>query len=153
MTTAIVIPGSNHAIIKGKSSRDTHRQQRYIDTVIKNLTDNADTLNTGPIPSVHCDPTKITSATPPSSLKKEPCCFVADTDSEIYVVDTAANQIGIKDAKMMTNIRLANITIKSIGGAATVIKGVGTVVIKLESDDGRIDNITVHNAVYVPTSP
>ena len=71
--------------MKGTSSRDTHRQQRYIETIIKNCTANAD--------------------------------------------------------------------IKGIGGKATVIKGVGTILIRLESDDGRCDSITIHDAVYVPSSP
>ena len=148
-THAVVLPGTNHAIINGKSSRDSHRQQRYIKTILKNCTSNADKLNSS---ATSYDPnTEPTS--PPSALKNEPCCFISDTDSEMYVVDIAANRYIVNDAKMMTNIRMCKATIKGIGGEATVIKGIGTIIIKLESDDGRCDNITIHDAVYVPSSP
>ena len=54
---------------------------------------------------------------------------------------------------MMINMKITKATIKGVGGLATVIKTIGTIVIRLESDDGRYDSITIHDAVYVPFSP
>ena len=71
----------------------------------------------------------------------------------MYVIDIATNRYTINDAKMMTNIQMCKATIKDIGGEATIIKGVGTIVIKLENDDGCCGNITIYDVVYVPTSP
>ena len=71
----------------------------------------------------------------------------------MYVIDIAANRYIINDSKMMTNIQMCKASIKGIGGEATVIKGVGNIAIGLETDDGRCDNIVIHDAVYVPTYP
>ena len=59
----------------------------------------------------------------------------------------------MNDAKLITNLRLTKSTIKGIGGNPTIIQGIGSITVKLETDDGRYDTIEVHDAVYVPSSP
>lgn len=54
---------------------------------------------------------------------------------------------------MMTIIRITTAIIKGNDGKATVVKSVGTIVIRLEIDDGRCDSIIIHAAFYVPSSP
>ena len=53
----------------------------------------------------------------------------------------------------MTNIKMIKATIRGIGGEATIIKCVGTIVIKLESNDARFDSINIHDEAYVLSSP
>ena len=153
-TSVLFIPGTNHAIISGQSSLDTFRQQRYVDTIIHNCTNNSSVTSNSAKP---CYPPHSPPPSTPSSssapLKQETCCFITDTDSETYIIDLAANRFIVNDASLMTNLRLTKATIKGIGGVATTIKGIGSITIQLESDDGRPDSVTIHDAVYVPSSP
>ena len=118
--------------------------------MIKKCTDNLNKINGA---TASCNPYAKPPTSPPSALKNDPSCFISDTNSEVYVIDIAANRYIINDSKMMTNIRMWKATIKGIGGETTVNKGVGNIVIGLETDDGRCDNIIIHDAVYVPTYP
>ena len=74
------------------------------------------------------------------------------TVSVIWAVDTVTNRFICNDAKKMKNLKMTTATIKSIGGEATMIKGIGEISIILESDDGHRDTIQIYDAVYVPSS-
>ena len=59
---------------------------------------------TDPSPEAHTS----TGSTPTSSLRnnlpQDPFCFIADTDSIYYAIDTAANRIIVNDANHITDL-------------------------------------------------
>ena len=86
-------------------------------------------------------------------LTQEPYCFVVDTDSIPYIIDTGANRIIVNNARHLRNLVATSDKIKGIGGKCVRIAGVGTLSLPLRSDDGNIDVILGLNEVYVPSSP
>jgi hypothetical protein len=140
------IPGTNHALIPGGSSLDRHQQHNYVDTMVNS----AVAANSDPDEPIALD--GIASA-PDSKLKNLPYCFVADTDSVAYVLDTGANRLIINNAKLFAKFTASNGRVKGIGGDPVQILGTGSVRIPLKSDDGKVDYVSFDDAVYVPTSP
>jgi hypothetical protein len=90
---------------------------------------------------------------PDAKLKKLPYCFVANTDSVAYVLDTGANRLIINNAKLFAKFTARNGRVKGIGGDPLQILGTGSVRIPLKSDDGKVDYVFFDDAVYVRTSP
>jgi hypothetical protein len=105
-----------------------------------------------PIPDEPIALDGITSA-PDAKLKNLPYCFIADTDSVTYVLDTGANRLIINNAKLFAKFAASNGRVKGIGGDPVQILGTGSVRIPLKSGDGKVDHVSFDDAVYVPTSP
>ena len=96
------MPGCNHAICVGDSSNDQVRQLKYAETVIQHQYDQA----------IAHDPAPKDPSPDPSSIKTEPYCFVADTNSVQYIVDTGANRVIVNDINLLRNVRMMHGTIK-----------------------------------------
>ena len=88
-----------------------------------------------------------------NGLSQQPYCFIADTDSVSYVMDTGANRIIVNDVKHLKGLIPSNDKVKGIGGSCVRIAGSGKLSLPLKSDDGKTTIIRKLNAVYVPTSP
>ena len=141
---AYSLPGTPHMLIP-TASLDSTRQNQLRDTVIAN------TATTSPpqaFPSVDAANSPITDAIPTT-----PFCFVADTDSARFTLDTGANRIIVNDVKLLDDFQSVSGDVKGIGGTPVAIKGVGTCRIPLPCDDGSYNTIPIHDAVYVPSSP
>jgi hypothetical protein len=80
------IPGTNHALVTGGSSLDRHQQYNYVDTMVNA----AVAASSDPNKPIVLDGT-TSAPEPDAKLKKLPYCFVADTDSVAYVLDTGAS--------------------------------------------------------------
>jgi hypothetical protein len=143
------LPGStNHVIISGESSLDQARQHTYVNTIVDAAVSNhpdADEIIA----------TTVDGVTPPESnvgLQYLPYCFIADTDSVEYIIDTGANRIIINNRKLFVKSRTIASSVKGIGGNAVKATAVGDIHVPLKSNDGVVDYITV-KAVYVPSYP
>ena len=148
------IPGTNHVLLKGHSSLDKTRQHKYVDTIINKLEhDHNNTINNIPISNTISEAATQPSPLSTRGLQQEPYCFVVDTDSIPYIIDTGANRIIVNDARHLQNLVATSDKIKGIGGKCVRIAGVGTLSLPLRSDDGNTDIISGLNAVYVPSSP
>jgi hypothetical protein len=103
------------------------------------------------------DPTALdaTAENPPDAkLRCLPYCFVADTDSIPFVLDTGANRMIINNVKLFKHFKSRKGNVKGIGGAPVKLFGGGTVRISLKADDGTVlTDVDIDDAVYVPTSP
>jgi hypothetical protein len=150
-STYYLLPGTNHAVIIGDSSNDALRQYAYIQTAINDAAANhpvspdPDATKTSDLPTAN--------AAEADNLRQAPYCFVADTDSIPYVIDTGANRVIINNAKLFHEFRPTNGKVKGIGGTPVSLNGIGTVKLPLRSDDGTVDQVILRNAVYVPSSP
>ena len=51
-----------------------------------------------------------------TSLRQHPYCFIVDTDSVPYIIDTGANRIIVNDAKLLKQLNPTSDKIKGIGG-------------------------------------
>jgi hypothetical protein len=142
------IPGTNHAIVTKESSLDRYQQHNYVNTMV-NATVAA---NSDPDESIALGGTSSTSE-PDAKLKKLPYCFIADTDSVTYVLDTGANRLILNNAKLFIQFKANNGRVKGIGGDPVQILGTGSVWIPLKSNDGKVDYVYFDNAVYMPTPP
>jgi hypothetical protein len=144
-TAVYILPGTNHAIISGGApSLDSVRQQHLIDTVIQVST----TSNDEPYFAL-----PIEGASPPESLPTQPYCFVADTDSFPFVLDSGANRFIVNDPTLFSSFKPKLGLVKGIGGSPVPLTGTGTIRLPLKSDSGTIDTVTIDDAVYIPTSP
>ena len=141
--TVHAIPGTSHALVS-EPSLDTSRQDSLRETVIQNTIDD-DLLHTAPAPDSG-------SLSPPSSLPTEPQCFVADTDSHMFLVDSGANAVIVNDVTLLTDFHSSTGGVKGIGGLPISLKGSGRCDVPLHSDNGSSHTVTMP-AVYVPTSP
>jgi hypothetical protein len=144
-------PGTIHAVIIGDSSNDALRQYTYIQTAIDDATENHPISGDPDATEMSDLPTANAAQT--VNLRHTPYCFVADTDSIPYVIDTGANRVIINDAKLFHEFRPTNGKVKGIGGTPVSLNGIGTVKLPLHSDDGTVDQVILRNAVYVPLSP
>jgi hypothetical protein len=140
------LPGTNHALVSGDTSLDQARQHSFVNNIVDETVSNL----SDPDDLIACPTTAALRSG--KSLRRLPYCFVADTDSVKYVIDTGANCIIIQNKKIFSSFRLVESSVKGVGGNAVKAHGVGTVRIPLKSDDGIVDYITV-NAVYVPSCP
>ena len=142
--TAHAIPGTNYSMINGVHTNDTSRQLRYAKTIIQQTTSSTS------LPST----TNPSQPKPPTStIRNEPICFIADTDSMTYAVDSGANRVILKEFNSMTNIKITKGSIQGIGGKGVTMTGSGHHELTLQSDDGHFDTIPSLPAVCVPSSP
>jgi hypothetical protein len=79
-----------------------------------------------------------------------PYCFIADTDSVEYIIDTGANRIIINNRKLFVKSQTIASSVKGIGENAVKATAVGDIRVPLKSNDDVVDYITV-KAVYVPS--
>ena len=93
--TVHALPGTNYSMIKGVHTNDTSRQLRYAKTILQQTTSST---------SLPSTPSPSPPEPPPSTIRNEPICFVVDTDSITYAVDTGANRFILNDFCSMTNI-------------------------------------------------
>jgi hypothetical protein len=144
---AHALPGTNHAIVPGEASLDLTHQQAYVDAAVDA---SVSTSSGSPYPIA----LNATAENPPyAKLRCLPYCFVADTDSIPFVLDTGANHVIINNAKLFKHFKSRKGNVKGIGGAPVKLCGGGTVNISLKVDDGTITDVSIDDAVYVPTSP
>jgi hypothetical protein len=123
-------------------SLDHSRQSALRQTVVSN------TISSHSGPSVA--PNETDDSCPDPGLRNVPHSFVA---SYSLTIDSATNRLIVNDAKLLKNFRHVAGNVKGISGAPTSILGEGTVDLPLQSDDGTVDVIRMHRAVYVPSSP
>ena len=90
---------------------------------------------------------------PEPSLRQEPFCFVADTDSTLFIIDTGANRVIVKDSKLLHSFQACSGGVKGVGGNPVSILGKGSCQINLRADDNSSDSVEMHDAVHVSTSP
>ena len=135
------LPGSNHAIIAGMASNDLTRQHSYVDTVI-----NASTQVGVPHVITNTDPRMV-------SREDHPRCFVADTDSVRFVLDTGANHTIVNDARHVYGYEPTRGKVKGINGKPTTSSGRGFIDIPLKSKDGRISLVEGVPVVHIPSCP
>jgi hypothetical protein len=79
------LPGTDHVLIKGKTSSDISRQQQSVRMAINNA------AISHPLPPDMAHSTTANDNAKPVTLRNTPYCFVADTGSIPYVLDTGAN--------------------------------------------------------------
>lgn len=143
------LPGGKYAFISGRTSLDKTRQEGYIRTVIQQAVDSVPSPNdTAP----HAMPTDA-NVPLDDPIASRPFCFVADTDSFPFVLDSGANRFIVNDATLFRTFEKQNGHVKGIGGKTVPLIGTGTIRLPLKSDDGAIDSILIKDAVYIPTSP
>ena len=68
-------------------------------------------------------------------LKQDPYCFIVDTDSVPYVIDTGADRTVINDAKLFNNLTPTSDKIKCISGKCVRIAGVSDLDLNLRLDN------------------
>jgi hypothetical protein len=141
------LPGTNYAIVSGRTSLDKARQFQSIDTVIRQVVASVRTTDT---PAAMSSETSKAPSEPPLSL---PFCFVADTDSFPFILDSGANRFIINDATLFRSFTKQDGLVKGIGGKSVPLIGTGTIKLPLKADDGSVDSIVIDDAVYIPTSP
>ena len=146
------VPGTNHVLFKGHTSLDKTRQHKYVDTIINKL-EKDNNIITKSASNTISEAAALPSPLSTRGLQQEPYCFVVDTDSIPYIIDTGANRIIVNDARHLQDLVATSDKIKGIGGKCVRIAGVGKLSLPLTSDDGSIDVISGLNAVYVPSSP
>ena len=148
------LPGTNYCFVNS-SSHTSAEQQKYVDHIITNMASDHH------IPESSALSLSSTSEYSPSHtvhhshdiLPTEPYCFIADTDSVSFVVDSGANRIIVNDASLLSHLTITNAKIKGIEGSPVQIKGVGKLSISLKSDSGKFSTVKNLDAVLVPSSP
>jgi hypothetical protein len=88
------LPGTSYAIISGRASLDKTRQHQHINTVIQQIVKSVRT----PEPSSAMS--SKANWLPDKSPLSLPFCFVADTDSFPFVLDSGANRFIINNASL-----------------------------------------------------
>ena len=134
------LPGSNHAIVAGETSNDLTQQHLYVHTVI-NASKSVD------VPHI------MTNTEPQATSQDCPHCFVADTDSVGFVLDTGANHTIINDARHVYGYKLTRAKVKGIGGDPTLSSGRGLIGIPLKSEGGRTSLIKGVPVMHIPSCP
>lgn len=142
------LPGSRHGLLVGEQSQDMQRQQNYVTSIAKHLNHNLSNNASGPVI------TSLSSTHIEAGLKNTPECFIADTDSEGYVIDTGANRVIVNDIRLLRDISMHKGSIKGVNGAPTTSTAIGThVPFHLQSDCGHVHSFPNIPAVYVPKCP
>ena len=156
-TTVHALPGTNHVLVSGEQSLNTNRQIQYVNTVMSTLAHDSTTdtnhQHTDPPPEAHPSIGSKLSSALKNNLPQVLYCFIADTDSILYAIDTAANRIIVNNANYITELVPTTNKIKGIGGNCVRIAGTGKLCLPLKSDDGTVTIIPDIDAVYVPSSP
>ena len=145
------MPGTNHSIIKGQASLDIARQQKYIKTIIDKISNDSNISSSSS--STNIPPPSQSPSSASVGTRTEPFCFIVDTDSVPYVIDTGANRIIVNDARYLRNLVPTSDKIKGIGGKCIRIAGTGILKLPLRSDNGHLDMVSNLQAVYVPSCP
>ena len=98
--TACAIPSTGYALIREKSN-DNARQNRMIQNVINQIeSSNPVAAPADASTGQDCDkPSKVYH----KHLKDWPKVFIADTDSDEFIIDTGNNGFIVKDPSMLTN--------------------------------------------------
>ena len=140
------LPSTNHAIIN-EPSKDIARQRAYVKTVIHNMTNQQQHTNEYDIhTSTHDEKSDHTA------LRNTPHCYVMDSDSCTYLLDSGANRFIVNDAKMLTQFMPTQASVKGISGTSVAIRGMGQHQLTLKSDNNY--KMTLHvDAAFVPSSP
>jgi hypothetical protein len=144
--TIYSLPRTNPALISTETSNDPSRQHAFVQTVIDNTVTSHTTIDDDETTINHA-----ANATNDEILRQQPFCFIANTDSVPYVLDTGANRIILNGAKLFKDFQAKAGNVTGIGGSPVSLRGTGSVEIPLKADDGSVDKITIQNAVYVPT--
>ena len=142
------IPGSNHAIMPDTPSKDLVRQQNYVDTVVKNIS--------GSHPGTILNASDNISSQSQHFDKKTQCyprCFIVDTDSISFIIDTGTNRFIVNDAIIINDYKPSNTRVKGISGDPAIAPGTGFVNLKLRSDDGEVIRIEKIPVVHVTSCP
>ena len=143
---AYALPSTNHAIIN-EPSKDIARQRDYVKTVIHNMTNQQQHTNEYDIhTSTHGENSDHTT------LRNTPHCYVMDSDSRTYLLDSGANRFIVNDAKMLTQFMPTQASVKGISGTSVAIRGMGQHQLTLKSNNNY--KMTLHvDAAFVPSSP
>lgn len=120
------IPGTNKNVLISGKSLDTTRQSRLAQT-------NVD-ASTAPFAGAHV-PINENEGAPSEQIQSFPQCFVCDSDSIPFVVDTGANRFIVNDARMLPDFKaVKGANVKGVGGAPVTIHGVGHYELKIGSE-------------------
>ena len=138
------IPGTNHVLAHNSPPKDIGRQLKYIDHIMSSVSKEIQTT-----------PNPISKSTkePEPTHKSQPRCFVADTDSVKFIIDTGANRIIVNDAKLAYGYKVTDAHLKGINGKPTVASGLGFINLLLKSNDGRATILKRLPVVHVPGCP
>ena len=138
-----VLPNSSFGMIQGECSSNISQQRSYIRSAINAST----TVNQ------HHPVISNVSSSPDASIRNEPICFITDSDSVHYVVDTGANRIIVNDARLLTRFTPSSSNIKGVGGTKVKILGTGILTLHFKNDNGTSTSVRNLSAVLVPSSP
>lgn len=97
--------------------------------------------------------TSPTQPSAPPSLWKDHICFITDTDSRSYIIDTWTNRVIVDDSTLLKGINIGTSQGKGISGTKVKISRTGNLSIPLKYDDGHFDLLPNMDAVLVPSSP
>ena len=146
-TTVYFLPGTNHALIQGKSHNDYFRQRNYVNTEIINTTDSIIILD-------NISNAVITEDTyPDANVCHTMFSFIDDTDRTSYILDTGSNRTILNDVRKFKVFHPCNGNIKGIRRSSVSIQGTDTTYIPIKSNYGTVDYIKFPDAVFVPLSP
>ena len=159
--TVHTIPGtSKHLIMTGKTSNDVHRQICYANNIIVRTIDECNEQNAQePVDAPKNGKNDIFLTTSDckvdeiESLLNTLHCFVVDTDSTLFCIDLGANRVILKDIELFSSFTNHAGSVKGIGRMSVTTTISGTTSIKLKADNSSIDELSVNNAVCVPSSP
>ena len=146
--TSYAIEGTNYALVNDAPSLDATRQTAYLQTI-------SSQLRSHPEPSSDFFPAGDFTSRPKldPTLRCTPISFVADTDSDAYILDTGANRFIINDACLFLKLISTKSKVKGINGADTSFFCHGTINLHLLSDSQDVTILKNVPAVYVPSSP
>ena len=85
----------------------------------------------------------------------ESYCFLADTDSSKFLVNTGANRVIVNDAKLLNRFQSLQENIQGIGGKSTMMCGTGQCRVPICFDCGSecVVIFELGKAIYVPSLP
>lgn len=85
------------------------------------------------------------------TINNAPFCFVVDTDSAQFLIDSGANRYIVNDPRLLKQFEATTgHGVKGIGGAPARVAGLGMLPLSLPTEDGVVLQVP---AVYVPSSP
>jgi hypothetical protein len=121
LPTVHSLPSTNYAIVSGQPPLlDNIRQDRLIQNVIETST----RLHTSP-PYIAL-PTEAVSSN--SAIATQPYCFVADTESFLFVLHSGANRLIANNTSQFTTLnKQSGMGVKGIGGRPVPLAGIGTI--------------------------
>ena len=142
---AYPLPGSDYCLVTG-SSHNITQQNHYVHNIISQSSGYQSVAK--PSVSLH-------SGTRPLEprIQQESFPFIADTDSQQFVIDSGSNRIIVNDASLLNNLRVTTDKIKGIGGSPVQVTGGEKSNLTLQSDGGQVSQINNLDAVLVPSSP